>query len=267
MAMLYSFHENLEINDAETQFEVVSSQHKTQSGRKAELHLFTEKLDVPKFENQISRPRLNQMLLKSSRQFGATLILGRAGSGKTVLAAEFAKQYKKVAWYSIESADNSWEVFSKYFAKSFNEPLLDCKKLADYESKAEISEAEISHFVESLLLRLSIADEKEPRLIVLDNAHYVFDSEWFTDFFNTLVYSLSPNTHFLILSRCQPPLPLWRLRSKQALGVIDEKLLAFNFDETLSFTKKFGFSEEKIKSVYKKSFGRISKLIELSENS
>ncbi len=263
MTMLYSFHDNLDIHNTDTQFEVVPSHSKKHTDKASEVHLFAEKLRVPRFDDQVVRPRLNQLLLKSSRQFGATLLLGRAGTGKTALAAEFAKRYKKVAWFSIDSADKSWNVFSKYFAASFNEPLLLKDSSGSENSSAEISSQEIAYFVESLLVRLSIVDSKEPRLIVLDNAHHVFDSEWFTSFFSTLVYALSPNTHFIMLSRCEPALPLWRLRSKQILGVIDEKLLSFNYDETKSLFKDHSASQNTLVDAYSRSFGRISKLKEI----
>jgi ATP/maltotriose-dependent transcriptional regulator MalT len=77
-------------------------------------------------------------------------------------------------------------------------------------------------------------------LIVLDDAHYLFDADWFGGFFSSLLYSLSPASHLLILSRGTPSLPLWRLRSKQVLGVVDEKLLAFDIEETQRLFEKFG---------------------------
>ena len=96
--------------------------------------------------------------------------------------------------------------------------------------------------------------------MVLDDIHHIFDCEWFTDFFNTLLYSLTPDTHLLMLSRSQPPLPLWRLRSKQVLGVVDEKLLALTRQETEELLADYGLSKEETEKFYKESFGRISKL-------
>ncbi|MCA1640210.1 MAG: hypothetical protein LC768_18120, partial [Acidobacteria bacterium] len=72
--------------------------------------------------------------------------------------------------------------------------------------------------------------------------------------------SLTPDTHLLMLSRSEPPLPLWRLRSKQVLGVIDEKLLALTCEETKDLYHKHGLSKDKAQRFYKKSFGRIPKL-------
>ncbi len=266
MTMLYSFHENFEIDDTATHFDAVPSIRSAPVKNSGEVHLFAEKLCVPKFDEQILRPRLNRMLSKFSGQFGATLLLGRTGTGKTSLAAEFSKRYEKIAWYSVDSADSSWNVFSNYFAASFSEPFVEKKSLDGKKSPTSPTPDEIAHFVEALLLRIAAVHSNEKYLIVLDNAHYVFDSEWFTAFFTTLVYALSPNTHFLMLSRCEPALPLWRLRSKQVLGVIDEKLLSFNFEETRKYLKKYMVATNVAETFHDESFGRISKLKELAES-
>ncbi len=101
---------------------------------------------------------------------------------------------------------------------------------------------------------------------MLDDIHNVFDADWFAEFFTTLLYSLTPDIHLLMLTRSNPPLPLWRLRSKQVLGVVDEKLLAFNPQETRKLFKKYGLSEEQSLSAHRKSFGRISRLKALAES-
>jgi ATP/maltotriose-dependent transcriptional regulator MalT len=102
-------------------------------------------------------------------------------------------------------------------------------------------------------------------LIVIDGVHNVFDADWFSEFFTTLLYSLTPDVHLILLSRSNPPLPLWRLRSKQVLGVIDEKLLAFTLLETQELFEKFSLPEEKTFQAFGKTFGRISRLKEFIE--
>jgi ATP/maltotriose-dependent transcriptional regulator MalT len=264
MTMLYSFHENLELNEADMQSEVFPSQISGQTDRR-EVHLFAEKLTVPRYNGHILRPRLNQMLQKSSRQFGSTLILGRSGTGKTALVSEFARQYQKVAWYSIESADNSWEVFARYFASSFNEPLIKGELLEESILTSEPTDLEVSYFIESLFFRLGVFDSKIPRLIVLDNAHYIFDTSWFNTFCSTLINCLTHGTYLLLISRSDPPLPIWRMRSKQVLGVINEKMMAFNLGETKKLFEDYGLPEAEAEKAYKKSFGRISRLKEFAE--
>lgn len=254
MAMTLSFHENLDYADTAPSFEVFSSVSNYSPVSSDRIHLFGDKMCVPRFENYISRPRLIELLKKSSNQFGATLVTGRAATGKSALAAEFSEGYDHVAWYQIDTAETDWLLFARYFAAIFDE---DFDELKD-------SSPEIIMFVENLLSR--VAGKSNDRiLIVLDDIHNIFDAGWFTEFFVSLLYSLTPEMNLLMLSRTKPPQPLWRARSKQVLSVIDEKLLAFNLDETAQLFKKHGLKAKQSESAHKKTFGRISRLREFIE--
>lgn len=101
----------------------------------------------------------------------------------------------------------------------------------------------------------------------MDNAHNVFDAEWFSDFFGSLIYSLLPNMHLVMVGRSYPPIPLWRMRSKQRLGVIDEEILAFNLDETIDLFKDVGLSEDRALEAHLSSYGRISRIKEILRKS
>jgi ATP/maltotriose-dependent transcriptional regulator MalT len=249
MAMTLSFHENLDYAETAQSFEIGSSVSSYSSKPGERIHLFADKMRIPKFTSHISRPRLIELLKKSSSQIGATLITGRAETGKSALAAEFAETYDRVAWYQIDTAETDWKLFARYFTEIFDE---------DFEELTE-SAHEITVFVEKLFERVA---EKSagPVLIVLDDIHNIFDAEWFAEFFVSLLYTLSPEQHLVLLSRTKPPQPLWRVRSKQVLGMIDEKLLAFNGDETAELFEKHGLDEEKAAKAQKKSYGRISRL-------
>ena len=96
--------------------------------------------------------------------------------------------------------------------------------------------------------------------MVLDDIQHLFDADWFNDFFTLLLHSLPPDVHLLMLCRSKPPLPLWRLRSKQRLNVIDEKLLAFSPDEAERLYKIHGLPGDVAKKVHRASYGRASKL-------
>ena len=254
MGMTLSFHENLDYTDTTTSFELSSPVFNYSSSSDERIHLFADKMRVSQFSNHILRPRLIELLKKSSKQSGATLITGRAETGKSALAAEFAKNYNCVAWYQIDSSETDWNLFARYFAAIFDE---------DFEVYKNESE-EVSVFVEKLLA--NVAEKTgEPVLLVLDDIHNVFDADWFAEFFVSLLYSLTPEIQLVLLSRTKPPQPLWRVRSKQVLSVIDEKLLAFNLEETEQFFKKCGIAKKQAASAHKKSFGRISRLKKIVE--
>jgi LuxR family transcriptional regulator, maltose regulon positive regulatory protein len=254
MALTLSIHETIDYAGTNSLPEVFSSLPFVSPPTDERIHLFADKLRVPTVKNHLPRPRLIELLEKSGEQFGATLLTGRAETGKTVLAADFAEKYKKTFWYRIEAAETDWHLFSRYFAEMFGE---------DYEQFSDAGE-EIIVFVEQLLAKVSAKTEK-PILIVLDDVHNVFDAEWFAEFFVALLYMLSPNIHLLLLSRTKPPQPLWRLRSKQVLGVIDEKLLAFNLDETKEFFIQQGIPVSFVLKAHSESFGRISRLKQFAE--
>lgn len=249
MAMTLSFHENFEYADTTQSFEIGSSVSNYSSRPSERIHLFADKMRLPKFSNHILRPRLIELLRKSTMQNGATLITGRAETGKSALAAEFAENYERVAWYQIDTAEADWNLFARYFASVFDEDFEEFKDAA----------GEIIVFVERLFERVAEKSEA-PVLIVLDDIHNIFDASWFAEFFVSLLYTLTPDQHLVLLSRAKPTQPLWRVRSKQVLGVIDEKLLAFNLEETVELFKKHGIDEEKAARAQKKSYGRISRL-------
>lgn len=253
MTMTFSFHENFEFVERSDQIETGKF---AASKDEENIHLFAEKLRIPETNKNISRPRLKDLLTKSANQFGATLICGRAGTGKTALAADFAAQYKNVAWYSVEAADTNWNIFSNYLNAS----------VFGNKSFSEDAQAEISRFLGAFLFKIGKKYRNAPLLLVLDDIHHVFDAPWFDLFFSTLLNPALPNVHLLLLCRSKPSYPLWRMRSKQVLNVIDEKLLALNLEETVELYKKFNLSKENAEKAHRESFGRISKLKHLIDS-
>jgi ATP/maltotriose-dependent transcriptional regulator MalT len=98
--------------------------------------------------------------------------------------------------------------------------------------------------------------------MVIDNVHHLFDAPWFCDFFSLMLHSVTPGSHVLMLCRSRPPAPLWRLRSKQVLNVVDEKLLAFTLPETEEFCRSRGVPISAAPRAHVESFGRASRLIQ-----
>jgi LuxR family transcriptional regulator, maltose regulon positive regulatory protein len=258
MTMTFSLHENIEFTETARQFET-SSWTPEKSGKTTAEHvyLFAEKLRIPEFKKSLPRPRLNELLAKSSRQFGATLICGRAGTGKTALAANFAASYDSVAWFSVDSTDADWDNFSKYLRASIFGSQVDFGA----DENSDSVQTKIAGFFNDLFARIVEKQHGKPLLIVLDDIHHIFDADWFDDFFNLFLYSLVPNVHLLLLCRSKPSYPLWRLRSKQVLNVIDEKLLALNVEETEELYKNYGLARENARKAHRDCFGRISKLM------
>ncbi len=224
-----------------------------------------DKLRVPDMSGLVRRPRLTSLLEKAKERAGITLMCGRSGTGKTVVAADLTSRYPNPAWYSIDPADADWRTFAGYLAAALCGPSAVsflCDKTID-----EAGAAEIAEFIALCMRRAESDNENGCRLLVLDNLHHLYDADWFPDFFNQLILSRSAAVPVLMLCRSNPPLPLWRLRSKQMLNMIDESVLGFTQSETVSLCDRLGIPMERIAQAHLRSSGRISRLIaELGSN-
>jgi LuxR family maltose regulon positive regulatory protein len=227
-----------------------------------EFPLLFDKLRVPAAEQFVERGRLKTLLEKSISQFPATMVSGRAGTGKTALVANFAAQATNVGWYSVETTDLDWATFSRYLSCCLSEAGFKPAKPVDEERYSP------QNAIASFLVRHFLSAEKRScgsnSLIVLDDVHHIFDAAWFEEFFKLMLYSLPPSAHLILLCRSKPPAPLWRLRSKQVLNVIEEDHLAFTTEETADLLDKYGCRGIGPESARVESFGRVSKLIELA---
>ena len=83
------------------------------------MELVQEKIVPPTELPRISRPRLLKLLAKNMTCYGTTVLTGRAGTGKTLLAADFVRQAgRRVAWYKIEAPDADPQSFLRYLTAS-----------------------------------------------------------------------------------------------------------------------------------------------------
>ncbi|HET8782088.1 MAG TPA: hypothetical protein VFM63_06705 [Pyrinomonadaceae bacterium] len=229
-------------------------------GERDGVHILNEKLEIPDCAGLVERPRLIEKLERSLSQFAATLVSGRAGTGKTSIAAAYART-RKSAWFTVESSDIDWNVFASYFAASVYRLVGSKKAIADLPLVTNPSSAAMAMFLAAIVSEVESAEKDCRPLLVLDGIHHLFDADWFGEFFNILQPSLCENADLLLLCRSKPPNPLWRLRSKQQLGVIDEKTLAFDRDETILLLKQVGRSQAEAARIHAETFGRVSKLL------
>jgi len=226
------------------------------------VHILNEKLEIPRCAGLIERPRVIEKLDRSLSRFAATLVSGRAGTGKTSIGAAYARTRKRVAWFTVESSDSDWNVFASYLAASVHRVAESKKAVGDsLHAVTNSSPAAMARFLYVIASVLE-TDEKDDRpLLVLDGVHHLFDADWFGGFVNILQPSLSEIADVLLLCRSRPPNPLWRLRSKQQLDVIDERTLVFDRDETVLLLTQAGRSQAEAARIHAETFGRVSKLL------
>src|SRR5437660_12413644 len=87
--------------------------------KKDEGHLIHEKIAIPVQSDRVPRPRLLKLLENNLASYNATIINGRAGTGKTVLAEGFARHSgRAVSWYKVDSSDSDLQLFLAYLLAS-----------------------------------------------------------------------------------------------------------------------------------------------------
>lgn len=262
MTLLFSFTDESKASGPERGTDATHASRPV-APEKAGSMLIAEKLEVPELGLFFRRDRLEILLDKLLRQFGTALVMGRAGMGKSALAADYSRKFDEVSWLAIDSSDLEWEVFARYFSAA----------LADREGPGPLRSLVppvigldpefVSAYVETVLRARKRNAEGTRHLIVLDNTHNVFDAPWFEDFLLGLIFNLEQSSRLLILSRTQPPLPIWRLRSKQRLGYAGEEHLKFNTEETRKLFGMHGIGRDVALHATRHSYGRISRLMEM----
>jgi ATP/maltotriose-dependent transcriptional regulator MalT len=224
------------------------------------MQIILDKITTRCEQPRLSRARLLNTLHGSLANCTSTIINGRAGTGKTLLAADFARRSgRRVAWYKVDASDFDLQVFFKYLVASVqqwrpgfgHEALMQLVQAATLEDIPLLAEA----FVYELL-----EQKGEPLLIVIDDLHLVYDAEWVVPLFRRLLPLLPVEAHMLITGRSLPPAPLWRMRSKQTLCVIEEPTLLFTQLEATRLFSSYGLSEVQASAALKQTHGRASTL-------
>lgn len=222
------------------------------------FHLLEDKILTPNIKDAIERPRLTTLLERSAQTRPATLITGRTGSGKTALAAGFVR-CRNAAWLRLEPSENDWCIFAKYLEAAI---LRSCGR--DPNSTAfEWSDPKLDYEkIIGLLGTIPLSCGTVPSVAVIDDLHHIFDAEWFIDIFTLMILAVPETTHLILLSRSRPPNPLWRMRSKQMLTVIDEAQLAFTPAEAVDLYSRYGLPSRAAFDTQNREFGRASRMMD-----
>ena len=232
--------------------------------KRDEEHLIHEKLVVPNAFPRLSRLRLLKLLAENLICCNATIINGRAGTGKTTLAADLARHAgRAVAWYKVDAADSDLRLFCEYLSTTLQRQRrsLDTERLLQITETVESDRSEL--LAEAFVFQLS-EGKSEPLLIVIEDLHLVYDADWVVPFFRRLLPLLPTNVHLLITCRCLPPAPLWRLRSKQMLRVLEETELAFNLEEAVGLFETYGLGGEPARIAWHQTNGRAATIAEFA---
>ncbi len=228
--------------------------------RAAHTELIVEKIVKPSTTPGISRHRLLTSLENSLISCTSTIISGRAGTGKTALALDFARKCSRsVAWYKVDAPDGEIQIFFQYLISSIRQqrPDFGARTLAQLGKTS--APDQIPLLAETLVYELVEVDMK-PLLVVIEDLHLVYDFEWVVPFFRRLLPLLPPEVHIVITSRTMPPAPFWRMRSKQTLSVIEEESLGFTRQEAVELFESHKLSSEQANIALDHTRGRAAAL-------
>src|SRR5262245_53327175 len=211
------------------------------------MKLIASKITIPNEAPNVSRQGLLDTLRENLKSCHATVINGRAGTGKTMLALDFVRRYvRRPAWYKVDAPDMSLPVFLEYLVASvasvrpgFGRQTLELRARSYEKARGEGGgELDIKGLAEAYIYDLERLTE--PLVLVIDDLHLIYDADWVAPFFHRLLPLLPAEAHMLILGRGLPPAPMWRLRSKQRLLVINEHMLAFTLAEAEELFSGYG---------------------------
>jgi len=227
------------------------------------MKIITSKTTIPTETSLVCRQGLLDTLRENLKSCPATVINGRAGTGKTMLAVDFVQRHVgRAAWYKVDATDMSLPVFIEYLVASvaqvrpgFGRQTLDCRARSSGTGGAEVGgEFNIAELAEAFVYDLE--RQAEPLVLVIDDLHLIYDADWVIPFLHRLLPLLPAEIHMLILGRGMLPAPMWRLRSKQSLIVITEQMLAFTQTEAEELFSIYGLGAEEASSALLRTGGR-----------
>jgi LuxR family maltose regulon positive regulatory protein len=224
------------------------------------MQVIHDKVTVPHRNPRISRPRLLKALEEGLDSCTSTIITGRAGTGKTMLAKDFARGCApRTSWYTVEASDSELRIFFRYLVESVGRQRPGFGR----EALAHLADSEgfenIPSLAEAFLYELQEC-RGEPLLMVVDDLHLIYDAEWVVPFFRRLLPLLPPEAHMLIIGRSLPPTPVWRMRSKQTLCLIEEAGLAFTTEEAADLFASYGLAGLDARAALEQTQGRAAAL-------
>jgi LuxR family maltose regulon positive regulatory protein len=223
--------------------------------------MILDKITTPVELPRVSRRRLLDALHDSMACCTSTVIYGRTGSGKTMLAADFAGQSgRRVVWYKVDAPEFDRHAFLQYLVAAVRSqhPGFGRKTLALLSSSGSMPDAAL--LAESFVYEMTMLEADEPLLIVIDDLHLLYDAEWIVPFFGRLLPLLPVEAHMILIGRTLPPAPLWRMRSKQTLRVIDESAMAFTLAEAEDLFDSYGLQANSAAQALGETWGRASAL-------
>jgi LuxR family maltose regulon positive regulatory protein len=183
----------------------------------------------------VIRPRLlDQLQAGLIEQRKLTLVSAPAGYGKTTLITSWLYSFTESTpniWLSLEKSDNEPARFLSYWATAWNRihdlPLENIQDLLDMPQLPPFQ-----NILDEVINPL--AQLEEPGILVLDDYHTITNS-LIHEMLEYFLEHQPHQTHLVIITRSDPPLPLARLRARRQMGEIRASDLRFTEEEAGHF--------------------------------
>jgi LuxR family maltose regulon positive regulatory protein len=191
--------------------------------------LLKTKLAVPSSPRLVIREGLIDAL-SAGLSHPLTLVYGPAGSGKTMLVAQWAAsatEQRPVAWLSLEAGDNDPARFWMYVIEALRSVLPGIG-----EAPLAMLRAPGVNLPEEALPALvnELTDISKQIALVLDDYHAIQDSR-IHEGIASLIEHLPATFRIVMTSRVEPPLAIGTLRARGRLNEIDAVRLRFSVSE------------------------------------
>jgi LuxR family maltose regulon positive regulatory protein len=200
----------------------------------------------PQPHHAIRRARLVDALENGSSTYKLTLISAPAGYGKTTLLTQWAHSSSfPIGWLSLSREDNDFERFLQYLLKTWEEVQPSVKQSKLGRLRGAISPD--TDAVMSAIINAGLTGS-DHMVFVLDDFHVIEETS-IHQALSFLIDHLPPSFHFVLAGRTEPPLPLARYRTHNALLEFRADDLRFLQEETTDFLNevmKLDLSEDEV---------------------
>ncbi len=184
----------------------------------------------------VPRPRLADRLEEGLAR-GLVLVCAPAGSGKTVLLADWARRRgRPVAWLSLDAADNDPARFWRHAVAALSQARPGVGELAGRVPGSPAPSSSEGRMT-ALINKLAAQPAEDKAVLVLDDYHLI-DSQPVHEAVLFLLEHLPPGLRLVLASRSDPPLPLARLRACGQLAELRAAELRFTADEAAALLRE-----------------------------
>lgn len=185
----------------------------------------TQNPDIPYLSSTLIRDALLDELQAADRH-RLTLVSAPPGYGKTTLIAQFVQTTRlAVAWHTITERERDLPNLHLHAIQSLEQVIPEIQPLKQFTSRDSAHDLglKIAYFLRDHL--------EQDIFYILDDVHYLIGSLAAEQWLTTLVESMPPRCHMIIISRVLPDLPLVEMIARREILAIGQEKLCFSPDE------------------------------------